>query len=617
MKPLKTLSCRCASLAVGFCLFVSTTPLAHADIMVESTNSFGGVSIVPSSGTVSYTSALATSAYAQAGAGTQFGNTVPSLATAADVPAPGALATGYGVAALPAAALAIATGYIPGTTAGYDTSEGQASASGTFQITGATGPVSVTLSAAMSGGLFLNADAYGVSGRGESIFTLSLNGTPDLFSDTLLTIGPNQTMSQNFNTTLTRTVTLMANTPYFLYEQSDAEVDVVNGTTAVPEPAAGPLMAAGLALLSFIGLARQRNGTRAANWLFLALVVGAMAGVATTAKAMYIGSDRPDPCPTCGKQRNRLPGGTLNTSVSEGNQREDYPVVTLKSGYGPTLSFSLTFNSYNADGSKMQQDLGLGFGWTHTYTGLLFQQRGQMFRLGCDGRVTQYFMTSPGSYTSDTGYFESLVTQPDGSFIVTNKYQSWWHFGAVPHSSLLIQGPVYQLLQMGDRNQNTNTMSYDAAGRLASVSDTYGRTVQFTYDASNHLSTATDPLGRTTTFQYDSQDRELTQITDPLGSTTRYTYNSQYQMTRKVDKEGRMYFYTYKNLLPFMVTDGSGQAYFSMTNPAEWSVNETNLAYSSRNPGRMHACGHDGHTFIQSKHDDPHRRKGQRLAICL
>ena len=53
-------------------------------------------------------------------------------------------------------------------------------------------------------------------------------------------------------------------------------------------------------------------------------------------------------------------------------------------------------------------------------------------------------------------------------------------------------------------------------------------------------------------------------------------------MTRKVDRDGRMFFYTYKELRPFMVTDGSGQPYFSMSNPDNWAVDQTNLAYSLR-----------------------------------
>ena len=111
---------------------------------------------------------------------------------------------------------------------------------------------------------------------------------------------------------------------------------------------------------------------------------------------MYIGSDAPNICQTCGTQPTVQPGGAINTSLSEGNIREDYPVVNIKSAYGATLTFALTYNSHNADGSKVQLDTGSGFGWTHTYNTLLFQQRGQIFRLGADGRVTQYYMNSPG-----------------------------------------------------------------------------------------------------------------------------------------------------------------------------------------------------------------------------
>ena len=69
----------------------------------------------------------------------------------------------------------------------------------------------------------------------------------------------------------------------------------------------------------------------------------------------------------------------------------------------------------------------------------------------------------------------------------------------MPNTPFLVAGPVYQLLQMGDRNQNTTTLSYNANGLPAPVTDTYGRTLQFTYNAANKLSSVTDPLGRITT----------------------------------------------------------------------------------------------------------------------
>ena len=147
------------------------------------------------------------------------------------------------------------------------------------------------------------------------------------------------------------------------------------------------LVAEGVAMLGFISSARRRHaGKKAANLVLLMLLCGALPGLVTSAHATYIGSDRPDTCPNCGGQPTRQPG-TISTSLSEGNVRQDYQVVTVMSAYGPTLPFAVTYNSYNADGSRAQLDTGLGFGWTHTYNTLLFQQRGQMFRLGADGRV--------------------------------------------------------------------------------------------------------------------------------------------------------------------------------------------------------------------------------------
>jgi RHS repeat-associated protein len=591
-----------AVMAAG--LYLAVMPSARATITVDSSSSFTNITINPSSGTLYYLSAFSSSAYAQAGGNTQLS---PVAANATDVPVPGGPATGSGTASYSLlTGSASATGFIPDGVAGFDTSAGRASLNTTFEITNTMSPVSVTFSATIMGNLSLMSDAYGVSGQGENVFTLSINGNPVLFNDQLLSIGPSQTMNGGYSTTLTDTITLTPDTTYSLWIEADSEANVVNGTTPAPEPSVSAMAGCGLlSLLAFYKL-RWRNVLKPARVRRLLLLGGAGAVLALPilpAQAKYLGSDAPDVCKTCGVQPTRQQAGAISTSLSEGNIREDYPVVTVMSGYGPTLPFTLTYNSYNADGSKAQLDLGHGFGWTHTYDTLLFQQRGQMFRLGADGRVTQYYPSGNGTYTSDTGYFETLTEEPDGTFIVTNKYESWWHYGTVPNTPFVVEGPTYRLIEMGDRNGNTITMAYDAEGRLMTATDEFGRTLQFTYDSSNQLSTVEDPLGRITKFQYDTLEREPVEITDPAGNTLRYSYDAQYQMTEKIDKDGRTYFYMYKAELPFAVADSSGEPWFSMSNATDWAVNDTNLAYSLHRyyiPGTTENTDGNGRVWLYS-----------------
>jgi len=215
---MKTLSCRCASVVIGLSFFLSASPLARAAISVVSTNSFGSVTIDPASGSVNYTTALQSSAFSQAGANARYNVGASSTAGSMDVPVTGGLATGAGKAS---ASLLVggssgATGFIPDATPGFDTSTGRAAANGQFMITG-TGSVSVTFSAVISGQLTLSSDAYGVFGQGENVFALSVNGVPILFNDQILSIGPSQSANASYSETLTDTMTLMADTTYYLW----------------------------------------------------------------------------------------------------------------------------------------------------------------------------------------------------------------------------------------------------------------------------------------------------------------------------------------------------------------------------------------------------------------
>ena len=72
----------------------------------------------------------------------------------------------------------------------------------------------------------------------------------------------------------------------------------------------------------------------------------------------------------------------------------------------------MTYNSYNADGSRAAIDTGMGYGWTHTYDDFLFSQRGDMFRMDADGRITRFALVGNRVYQTTTGYFENAGAEP-------------------------------------------------------------------------------------------------------------------------------------------------------------------------------------------------------------
>lgn len=67
-------------------------------------------------------------------------------------------------------------------------------------------------------------------------------------------------------------------------------------------------------------------------------------------------------------------------------------------------------------------------------------------------------------------------------------------------------------------------------------------------------------------------------IADPEGKTQNYGYNSLYQMTQKVDRDGRNFRFGYQVDKPLSTTDGKGANLFSQTNPNNWATDDNALA---------------------------------------
>jgi YD repeat-containing protein len=202
---------------------------------------------------------------------------------------------------------------------------------------------------------------------------------------------------------------------------------------------------------------------------------------------------------------NRVHAGS-EINFTEGSVEDDYRIAALRSGDRSVLDLSLAYSSAKASlDLNVAANTCLGFGWTHSYNVFLFRQQAMMFRRDGGSRTTKFTrvpFSSPVRYQPPTGYFETLVANPDGSFTISYPNGITETFRTFSGCPYFYKSPIYQLTERRDRNGNTTTLAYDAQGRLATITDPYGRQITFTYNAFDKVETVTDPLGRVTRFDY-------------------------------------------------------------------------------------------------------------------
>jgi hypothetical protein len=244
-----------AVLMFGLLLCASST--AYADAFSLTTFSFSNFQFTPSAGTAQFTP-TATSARADAGInmGPQIINTsnsFPFAQTTAMVPG----VTAAGIADGNTVSVSgTTTAFVSGCTCAAG-SLGQGILTGTLVLSGADGPVNVTISALESFLWQVQTDAFGRYAESGLFFDLFVNGNP-VFSFQVEALhpllGPNQASMIQAVQEMSRSITLQGNSTNTIMMRINATSLVIN---EVPEPASVVLLISGLGALT--GILRKRR----------------------------------------------------------------------------------------------------------------------------------------------------------------------------------------------------------------------------------------------------------------------------------------------------------------------------------------------------------------------
>jgi len=215
------------------------------------------------------------------------------------------------------------------------------------------------------------------------------------------------------------------------------------------------------------------------------------------------------------------------TATGAGTTRYAYDAAGNATNITDALGRSLAL-SYNARGQLTATVDALG----HT-TARLYTPEGRLqAAVDALGRTNRFLWTPGGK--------PAAVIDPDGG-VSTNEYDIADRLAAVkdPRGSRVAFG-----LDAAGRVTNrtaaawSDTMQYDAAGRLVARVDAVSGLTENGYDNLDRLVAVTDPAGRVWTKTYDALGA-LTAAIDPRGRQTAYAYDAAGRLTATVHPSGR------------------------------------------------------------------------------
>lgn len=282
--------------------------------------------------------------------------------------------------------------------------------------------------------------------------------------------------------------------------------------------------------------------------------------VSPTGVQMTLGpASNPTPGPSIAITRNASGDITEVAGPDDGVKGEDQHVLYSYNGAGQLATVT------DPEGNVTS--------YQYSATGLLTGISGpngpiQTVTYGSDGRITSIANGSepPTTITTEPGAEQQVVEDPNGKLSTVYTYDAL--------------GDVIQKAQTFGGQTLTTTMTYDASGRMTSLTDPAGDTQTWTYDESTgDLLAYTDASGRTWTFENYTTTGHPGTVIGPNGSVyatstysseglllssdvtgepaTSYTYTPEGQAASVTDPAGRTTTYAY-NADGFLASESDG-----------------------------------------------------------
>lgn len=200
-------------------------------------------------------------------------------------------------------------------------------------------------------------------------------------------------------------------------------------------------------------------------------------------------------------------------------------------GIGGGLQLSRTWNSIVPSIQGSSPPSAFGPHWRSTYEERVFSSGDgyMMYSRGDGSSWAFYYTAAPGWSIAAPGNVSASLVQGTSNWTLTSQNGEKRTFD-------INSGNLTSIV---DRNGNTTQISYDATGRLVTITDPASRHLYFGYqnNPSTLVTSVTSDVGIALSYTYDTQGR-LTQVTKPDLTTISFQYNTQSLITAVLDSNG-------------------------------------------------------------------------------